>query len=244
MIINKLAKIIFAGLILVTACLGNIFAQIDSEAVAILDSMSNVVTSLESCTFTLKTEYDVYSTRLGLIKMSDEANVFLKAPDKLLVNKKGDKGWKDFYYDGYTFSYYSADNNQYASVPAPPTIMETIDSLHNYFGIDFPAADFFYPDLVDTMIANATNLSYMGLTTVEGKECFHIAGTNDEFTYQMWIASDEMRLPVKLVIVYVNQPGSPQYEATFRNWFLNPSLDDEMFNFDIPKGANRIFFKK
>jgi hypothetical protein len=216
------------------------FAQIDSEAVAILDRMSNVITNLESCSFTLKTEYDIYNERLGLVKYSDVASVFLKAPDKLLVNKKGDKGQKNFYYDGNTFSYYSVDNNQFASIPVTLSIMEIIDSLHNEYGIDFPAADIFYPDLVDYLITNSDNLSYLGLTNVDDKECFQIAGTSDEITYQLWITNDESYLPLKMSIVYTNRTANPQYEALFQNWSLNPSLDDSMFNFIVPEGAIKI----
>jgi hypothetical protein len=233
----------FISLILLLACTGNTHAQIDSESVGILDKMSDVVTDLESCTFTLKTEYDIFSSSLGLIKNSDVAKVFLKAPDKLFVKKNGDGGDKSLYCDGKTLTYYSAKNNQYSVIPAMSTIMETIDSIHNEYGIDFPAADMFYPDLVDELIEISDNMAYLGLTTVEDKECHHIAGTTDMITYQIWITSDDF-LPVKMAINYVNREGSPQYEALFLNWNLNPVLDDGMFNFVIPEKANKITFKK
>ena len=137
-------KAVLITLILLTVYTGNTNAQIDSAAVTILDNMSDVVTNLESCSFVLKTEYDIYSDRLGLVKNSDIANVFLKAPDKIFVNRKGDAGEKNLYCDGKTLNYYSADNNQYSTLPAMSTIMETIDSIHNEYGVDFPAADIFY----------------------------------------------------------------------------------------------------
>jgi hypothetical protein len=216
------------------------FSQIDSAAVVILDSMSSVVTDLGSCSFTLKTEYDIYSPELGLVKHSDIANVYMKAPDKLLVNRKGDKGKKDFYYDGKTFTYYSADNNQYADMPAPPTIMETIDSISSGYGVEFPAADIFYTDLVDDILDKAVNLSFLGFTDIDEKECFHIAGRTDEITFQIWILNDGSFLPSKMAINYINQAGSPQYEGQFVNWSLNPSLQNSMFDFTVPAGATKI----
>jgi hypothetical protein len=237
---KKLTKIIFTSLILLTAYSGTVFAQIDSVAIVILDSMSSITTNLESCSFILKTEYDIYNDRLGLVKHTEAANVFLKAPDKFLVKREGDKGHKDFYYDGKTFSYYSADNNQYALIPAPPTIMETIDSIQNEYGVEFPASDIFYPDLVDDILANSDNLAYLGLTNLGDKECFHIAGTNTELTYQIWIANDGSYLPSKLAIVYTSKAGYPQYEALFQGWTLNPVLQDSMFDFIVPEGAVKI----
>jgi len=64
----KIVKSLFIIIILLSVCSGNALAQIDSEAVVILDSMSSVITDLESCSFVLKTEYDVYNNRLGLVK--------------------------------------------------------------------------------------------------------------------------------------------------------------------------------
>jgi len=236
----KLNKAVFISILFIAVFINTVFSQIDSAAVVILDSMSSVVTDLESCSFTLKTEYDIYNADLGLVKHSDIAKVYLKAPDKLLVNKKGDKGHKDFYYNGKTFTYFSADNNQYAQAPAPPTIMETIDSISSYYGVEFPAADIFYPDLVDSVIANADNLSYLGLTDIDEKECFHIAGRTQEMTYQIWIASDGSFLPEKMVINYITKTANPQYEAVFQNWNLNPVLEDSMFDFIVPEGAVKI----
>jgi hypothetical protein len=233
----------FTGLMMLTVNAGNTRAQIDSEAVAILDNMSDVVTTLESCSFVLKTEYDIYSSRFGLIKHSDIANVFLKAPDKILVNKKGDMGVKSFYCDGKTLTYYSADNNKYSEIPALPTIMETIDSIHNEYGVDFPAADVFYPDLVDLIIEKSDNLSYLGPTMIDEKECFHTAGTTEDMTYQFWVATDNF-LPVKMEIIYLDRTGNPQFEATFMNWNLNPVLEDSMFSFVIPNGASKVTFLK
>ena len=122
--------------------------------------------------------------------------------------------------------------------------METIDSLHNEYGIDFPAADIFYPDLVDDLLSYSDNLLYLGLTNIEDKECFHIAGTTDELTYQIWISNDGTFLPVKMAIVYTNMAANPQYEAKFENWSLNPSLQDSMFDFVVPTGAAKIKFAK
>jgi hypothetical protein len=237
-------KIFLVNIILLFGSSAVVFAQIDSEAVVILDSMSDVVTDLESCSFTLKTEYDIYNTDLGLVKHSDIAKVYMKAPDKLLVNRKGDKGNKNFYYDGKTFTYFSADNNQYADLPAPPTIMETIDSISSYYGVEFPAADIFYTDLVDSILANANILSLLGFTNIFDKECYHLAGRSDEMSYQVWIANDGTFLPVKMAIVYTSRPGQPQYEAVFQEWNVNPVLDNSMFDFVVPADAVKIKFIK
>src|SRR4030095_4464217 len=221
-------------------CQVKVTAQVDSVAVSILDKMSDVLTALNTCSLKLKTEYDIYDDQLGLVKNSDKGDIFLKGPDKVLVKHKGDKGNKEFYYDGKNLTYYSVDNNQYATAPAPPTIMEMIDEFHDKYGMDFPAAELFYPDLVDEILEVSNIIAYLGITNVEDKDCYHIAGATDSLTYQLWVANDGSFLPVKIGIVYTIKLGAPQYEAVYSNWELNPALDDSMFDFAVPSGAKKI----
>lgn len=219
-------------------------AQYDTVAILILDKMSDMIVDLDACSFKFETQYDVYNDELGLIKHSDIASVYLKGPDKLMVNKRGDRGHKGFWYNGSKFNYYSYDANQYATIDAPSGIIEMIDQVNKEYGVDFPAADLFYPSFVDDILITADYLRYLGLTNVDGKECFHIAGTSDDNTFQIWVANDEFFLPVKMALVYTNQTGNPQYEAVFKDWCLNPVLPDAMFEFPAPPKATKIELKK
>jgi hypothetical protein len=214
--------------------------KIDTVAVSILDRMSAMIGDLSSCSVLVHSNYDIGSKDLGLVKHSDEQQLFMQGPDKLLVRSDGDKGSREFYYDGQTLSYYSLAKNHYGQTPAPPTTVEMIDTIHKRYGIEFPVADFFYPGFVDDILAESKNLAFLGLTKVDGKECFHIAGTASDKTFQFWIANDAYYLPVKMVIVYTGKDMSPQYEAVLSNWQINPSLPESLFEFTPPPGAKKI----
>lgn len=214
--------------------------RIDTVAVAILDKMSAMIGDLNSCGVTVKSNYDINSRELGLVKHSDEDQLFLHGPDKLLLRSEGDKGSRDFYFNGKTLSYYSLDKNQFGQIETPVSLMEMIDTVNKLYGIEFPVADFFYPTFVDDLLAESKNLVYLGLTKVDGKECFHIAGTAADKTFQFWIANDAYYLPVKMVIVYTSKELNPQYEAVLSNWQVNPSLPDALFEFTAPPKAKRI----
>lgn len=214
--------------------------RIDTVAVAILDKMSAMIGDLGSCSVTIKSNYDISSKELGLIKHSDEEQLYLHGPNKLLLKSDGDKGSKDVYFDGKTLSYYSMDKNQYGQIEAPVSLVEMIDTVNKLYGIDFPAADFLYPSFVDDILADSKTLVYLGLTKVDGKDCYHIAGTAQDKTYQFWISADAYTLPMKMVIVYTSKPMSPQYEAVLSDWQVNPTLPDAMFTFAIPHRAKLI----
>lgn len=215
--------------------------RIDSVAISILDKMSAVIGDLGSCSVTVKSNYDIHSRELGLVKHSDEEQLFLHGPNKLLVRSEGDKGTRDLIYNGQVLSYYSLDNNQYGQLEAPVSnVVEMIDTVNKLYGIEFPVADFFYPAFVDDIIADSKALMYLGLTTVDGKECFHIAGVGRDKTFQFWISNDAYYLPLKMVIVYTGKELNPQYEAVMSNWQVNPTLPDALFEFSAPPRAKKI----
>jgi hypothetical protein len=214
--------------------------RIDTVAVAVLDRMSAVIGQLGSCSVTIKSNYDITNKDLGLIKHSDEEQLFLHGPDKLLVKSDGDRGSRDFYFDGKKLSYYSLDKNQYGQIDASMSLVQMIDTVNKLYGIEFPAADFLYPSFVDDILLESKEQVYLGLTKVDGKECYHIAGRSDDKTFQFWISDDAYSLPVKMVIVYTNQEMKPQYEAVLTDWQVNPTLPDAIFDFTVPHKATRV----
>lgn len=235
-------KCLLSILLTIIACKS--FAQYDSIAIGILDSMENEISDLETCSFRFTSEYDISNDVYGLITHTESGSMFLKGPDNMFVEKKGDKGHKQFFYDGSNFSLYSFDKNQYASVPATMTLIELIDSVSSYYGVEFPGADIFYPDFVDNLLMTSNNLIYLGLTLIGETECYHIAGATDEFTFQFWIKDEEPALPLKMSLVYFNDPGSPRYQILFYDWKLNETIDDSKFIFSVPAGAQKIKINK
>ncbi len=236
---KKLLIFLFSGVI--TA--GHLQAQtrrIDTVAVAILDKMSAIIGQLSSCSVNIRSNYDVNSKELGLIKHSDEQQLFLHGPNQLLLKSEGDQGSRDFYFDGKTLSYYSMDKNQYGQIEAPVNVIEMIDTVNKLYGIEFPGADFFYPTFVDDILSESKTVVYLGLTKVDGKECYHIAGATQDKTYQFWISDDAFSLPMKMVIIYTNKDMHPQFEATLSDWQVNPSLPDALFTFTIPHRARKV----
>ena len=214
--------------------------RIDTVAVGILDKMSAMIGELSSCSVDIQSNYDVSSKLLGLVKHSDDQRLFLRGPDQLLLKSEGDQGSRDFYFDGKTLSYYSLDKNQYGQIEAPASVVDMIDTVNKLYGIEFPAADFLYPTFVDDMLADSKTLVYLGIAKVDGKDCYHIAGTTADKTYQFWICDDAYTLPMKMVVIYTNKEMDPQYEATFKDWQVNPNLPDALFTFTIPHRARKV----
>jgi hypothetical protein len=212
--------------------------KVDTVAVMILNRMADIIGDLKSCSFNLSTSSDVSDYENGTIKQTGNHEVYLVGPDKMLVHSYGDKGHRGFWYNGEKTTYYSFDENNYATVETPNDIISTIAFLNLNYGIEFPAADFFYPTFTDDVLDQYKNIVYMGMSVIEGKECFHILASNEHQSVQFWISNDAYSLPKKFVIIYKNT--DMQYEATFCNWVLNQEIPNSMFEFMPPPQAAEI----
>ncbi len=241
-------KSIFIFTLLSTLFIARVQAQspqIDSLAIYILNKTVQTIQSLGSCSFKVNTNYDVNDESLGLVKHSGEEYVYMKFPNQMKIHFSGDQGRRMLWYNQTSLMYYSYEKNQYSILSTPATITETMDTISKQYGIEFPAADYFYDSFIEDLIDTGGNLIYLGITNVGGKDCFHIAGKDLNGTgYQFWIADDDFSLPVKMILVYGSEPGSPQFEATYSDWDINPGLPNSMFEYNIPPMAVEVKSKK
>ena len=212
----------------------------DPNAVLILDRMSDIIGALQSCSYKTNASHDEYVADYGMIKQFVNSEVHMVGPDKMVVNFWGPQGHRQCWYNGDQFAFYDYDENNYGMVDAPATIIATIDSIHQYYDVDFPAADFFYPAFTDDLIESSDKIAYLGTTNINGKECFHIAAMSKVANTQIWISNDAYNLPVKYIINYYTVAGSPQYETTFSDWQINPVIPAALFNFSPPPGAHQV----
>jgi hypothetical protein len=214
--------------------------RVDSLAVTLLDRMTEVIGEMSSVGFTLKTRVDEQNQDLGLITNFTTHEVYFNGNNQLLVRAQGSKGKTGMWYNSDQLFFYSFDENNYAVIDTPPTTIEMISEVHDKYEIDFPAADFFYPNLTDQFIEGCDEFLYAGRRKVEDKDCFYIIIRRKDMTIQLWLANDAYTLPVKVIMMYHTTKDGRQYEATFSDWQINPFFPEAMFKFQPPPEAHEI----
>lgn len=211
--------------------------EYDAKAIEHLDKLSETIGQLNSCSYTLNT----ISTIAHDTNVVNENDVYLRGPNKMYIHITGTKGVKGFWYNGSRFSYYSYDKNTFDTLAAADNIISVIDQVHNTYGVDFPAADFFYPSFTDDVIDNFNEVLFMGNSSHNGIECTIIKAINTENEVQIWI-NKETNLPHMMVMVKQDNSGDT-YEAVFSNWRVNPNLPDLLFEFEPPSNSTRVELK-
>lgn len=221
---------------------GNDDGVYDTRAVESLDKMSGVIGELNSCSYTLNTFVVEKDDSGALTEFTNENDVYLRGPDKMHVGAKGSRGSYGYWYNGKTFSFYSYDKNNYDIVDAPSKIVESIDVLHDKYGIDFPATDFFYPTLTDDILEHFDEVLYFDGIQVDEVECVLITAASQKNYLQLWI-EESTNLPYKVILAgqYKNKA---YYEGVFSNWRLDPMLPDILFEFSPPSNATQVAIKE
>lgn len=217
--------------------------SIDSTAVFILDKMSAIIGDLESVNFHISNSEDKLDADKNIIKHYSTSNIFFSGPDKLMVKTEKEKGKIGFWYDGSHLTFYNYDENNYITLEAPETTVEMINSMHENYNFQFPAADFFYPAFTDDITEQFDTVEFMGKKTIDGEECYHIMANNKDLNVQIFISNKTYLLPKHFVVIYKSKDNL-QYESTFSNWSLNPNIPNAVFDFLPPPTAKLISILK
>jgi len=173
-------------------------------------------------------------------ELSHTRTIALRRPGGVVTNVDGDTTNRSAWFDGKTVTVLDRKHNRYAVLDTPDDIDEMLDYLAEEFDIVFPLADILHSDVYESLTAGAEYTSYQGIHQVEDNPCHHLAFANEWLEWQLWVAAEGEPLPRKLVITYMDEPGEPKYTARFLSWNLSPKLEDDLFVFKAPEGAQKM----
>ena len=217
----------------------NVDKQVDLDAVLLFDQMGESIGELSSVSFHLSTINEVLAEDETTVKEYNECEVNMVGPDKLLAKQYSKDKQSAYYYNGEVITYYSFKENNYITVDAPSNIMDMIDFMHDNFSMNFPAADFFYPNFTDNILDNFDSVTYIGSELVNGEDCNLAEIENENVRVKIWISAEAHTLPKQFEITY-KKKDNLKYQATFSDWQLNPELNEDIFQFTPPSSAKLI----
>jgi hypothetical protein len=176
------------------------------------------------------------------LQRSSDGLLKIRRPDRFRVDVSADRYSRSIVYDGKTLFVYDPDKKLYASVAAPPTIDATAAAVREKLGLDLPLSQLFADDPFAALNARTRTGTYVGLHRIDGIACHHLAFSQENLDWQIWIAAQDSPVPRKIAIDFKNRPGRPQYIALLSDWNLQAVLADSAFRFSPPPGAQKIEF--
>jgi hypothetical protein len=176
------------------------------------------------------------------IHYSDYRDVTVRRPNKIYSDVSGDMANRRFWYDGKTVTLLEKQPNLYSQIKAPATIDGMLDFMHKRYGLHVPLSDLVVNHPYQDLTENVKTGTYLGVHMVDRSPAHHLAFTQDNVDWQVWVDAGAAPLPRKVIITYKQQPGQPDYQATLYNWIPGGRIEDGLFQFHPPKGAQRIEF--
>jgi hypothetical protein len=174
------------------------------------------------------------------VELASVRQVNVVRPDKVVADVRGDEIDRRSVYDGKTLSILDRKHNVYAVIEAPGTIDALLDDLAKRYDMTVPLGDFFVADPYKALSSETETGQYIGRAKVGGTDCHHLAFTQAEIDWEIWIDASGKPLPKKLVITYKKLPGSPRYSVTMLDWNTDPDTPAGLFEFKPPEGAEEI----
>ena len=135
-----------------------------------------------------------------------------------------------------------AESHAPAVLAAPPTVDAMLDMLTDQYGLNAPASDLLYADPCAALLDNVQVGDLVGTHLAAGKACRHLAFTQKNADWQLWVENGRQPVPRKLVINDKERMGWPQYAVTFLDYDFHPRLPSGLFTFVPAKDARQIDF--
>ncbi|MDR4506649.1 MAG: DUF2092 domain-containing protein [Candidatus Brocadiaceae bacterium] len=216
--------------------------SVEPVADTLLMQMSEYLKSAERFTVRSQATFEKVFSGNQKIQYGETVQASVRRPDRLHVDIQGDLINHRFRYDGKKISMLDTNMNIYAAADAPADIDSMLRFAAQHFGITAPLADLVITDPYANLIQNVTSGTYVGLHTVHGIPCHHLAFTQENLDWQIWIEDGRTQVPRKLVITYKLAEGAPQYTALLSDWNFSPHLPDSVFTFIAPEDAEETEF--
>jgi hypothetical protein len=214
--------------------------MIEDGAIDAIKEMSNFLMAATTLAITSQGSLDVVTNDGQRIQLDGTTNYKIRRPG-FVIDYNSDIKSRRFIYDGKNFTVYSPKLGYYASVAAPGTNREVLDTIYNKFGIQLPLEDLFrWGDGSSADRIKALKSAYeVGSATIDGVATDHFAFREEEVDWEVWIQKGDQPWPRKLVIIDRTDPARPTFTARL-SWQLNPAFTDADFTFVPDANAKRI----
>ena len=216
---------------------------LEPAALERMKAMSDLLKNARSFTFTSMSDREQPSVSGQMLDFFNVAKIEVSRPNQVHVEILGDRLGASLWYDGKTVSIYSSKSSFYGQAPAPATIDETIVMLMDRFNTPFPAAGFLLQDPYARMMEGVKTAFDAGVAPVDGVACRHLAFSEEDADWQVWIEEGSKPLPRRIAVTYKKFPGSPRVMATLSDWNLAPTIPAGEFTFVPPAGATKVDWK-
>ena len=174
------------------------------------------------------------------LQFSRTVSMDVKRPNRLHMEIASPHSQRGFWYDGKSMTILDRDAGLFSMATMPNTLDAALDQARDQFGIDLPLVDLAVSDPYKNATAKVMKGTYYGLSPVLGVNCHHLAFTQQNVDWQIWIQDGPQPFIRKFVIVHKDEEGAPEFTALITRWDMTQRIADGDFAFEPPRGVSKI----
>jgi hypothetical protein len=179
----------------------------------------------------------------ALATFFNDFDASVRRPDGLVAHRSGDLPEFRFAFDGKTMTVHVPGAAKWGTTSAPATLDAMLHAADEQGGLNVPFDEFLVSDPCAAITAGNTTAVLAPKATVGGKKVEHLVLSGAGLQLEYWIDPDTA-LPVRSLVIYVDEPLRPHFVAEFAEWKLDPKLPDATFALPRPKGATQVDFRE
>jgi hypothetical protein len=218
--------------------------KVDPHADKLLTATCNALGSAGAFSFHAEVMFDQVLPSAVKVQFAGEIDFALQRPDELAIDYHSDLGGKQLWYQKDTLTLFDLSHLMYGTLTVPDAIDPMLDRVAQMHHLRFPLSNFAYSDPCRRIQKQIIFGAYVGVNDVNGAACDHLAFSSSQIDLQLWLDRSGKPVPLKMVINYRTEPGSPEYIAVLSKWKFPQHIPASRFRAEIPKDAKRIGFLK
>jgi hypothetical protein len=234
---NLVWQVVFT--IAVCGFFGNFAVAQEPDPRELLSRMSNEVANLQQFTISGDASADARLDAGLILEQTTQATMSVSKPNSVRITTRTAEDLKELYFKSNELTIYTRSMNFYGHVRFPEGTTNGLNYAIDELGIDVPMMDFVTGDVAERLLADATEVIYLGKSLVRDSIYEQVAIRTPEIDVQIWIAAEGPPLPGKMALSAKWDGGSPR-TVIFMEWDTEPAFPDDIFDFEPPDGAQQI----
>jgi len=130
--------------------------------------------------------------------------------------------------------------NLWGRIDVPLGLSEAVTRLSEEYKVAVPFVDLLSGDVAELWLGDEVlSVDYIGESWVDGWWTDHVSVRKPGVDFELWIRQGEEPFPVKMALVFTDEPGLPGHTARFRGW-STAIVEGSIPSFTPPEGSERI----
>ena len=212
----------------------------DLEPVAMnaLRAMSDRLAAATSFSFTAHIMREEPGTNGQMLDFFRDIHVQVQRPNKMRMEVRSDTSDVNLWYDGRNVTLMPASGKIYTTLAGAPNLDATLTILKNKAQAHTPLMPFLHGDPYSILSDGLESANEVGIANRGNEQLLHLAFTEADADWQIWLTGPNQILPRRLAIIYKKVEGQPRVNIDFSNWNLNAEIPSDAFVFLKPAGAS------